>query len=71
MKYTYKGYTLSQTDYNNHFVIFAEDGRMVMHVPYNKSLTEEKAKEMIENYLILAEKLDENIDKLLEEDEDL
>lgn len=43
-KFTHKDYVLTQTDYNHHFMIFASDGHMVMHVPYNKTLTEEKAR---------------------------
>ena len=52
-KFTHKGYTLTQTDYNNHFMI-ASDGHMVMHVPHDKPLTEEKAREFIEHYIFLA-----------------
>ena len=70
MKFTHKGYTLSQTEYNYRFVIFDKDGNRVMHVPYKKLLTEEKAKELIENYIFLAEKIDEVGDKLFEDDEE-
>ena len=66
MKFKHKGYTLSQTDYNYHYMIFAEDGRMVMHVPYNKPVTEEKARKFIEGYIFLAGKLDEVGDRLFE-----
>lgn len=68
-KFVHKGYTLTQTDYNYHFMIFASDGHMVMHVPYDKPLTEEKAREFIEHYIFLAGKLDEVGDKLFEEEE--
>ena len=48
MKFKHKGYTLQQAaKCNHHFMIFAEDGHIVMHVPYNKPITEEKAKEFI------------------------
>lgn len=70
MKFKHKGYTLSQTNYNYHYMIFAEDGHMVMHVPYNKPVTEEKAREFIEHYILLAGKLDEAGDKLFEDDEE-
>lgn len=70
MKFAYKGYTLSQTDYNYHCMIFAEDGHMVMHVPYDKPVTKEKAREFIEHYIFLAGKLDEVGDKLFEDDEE-
>ncbi len=69
-KFTHKGYTLTQTDYNHHFMIFASDGHMVMHVPYDKSLTEEKAMEFIEYYIFLSRKLDEVGDKLFEDEEE-
>lgn len=60
MEYKHKGYTLQQSaKCNYHFMIFAEDGHMVMHVPHNKPLTEEKAKEFIEGYLTLSEKFDD------------
>lgn len=68
MKFTHKGYTLSQTDYNYHYMIFAEDGHMVMHVPHDKPVTEEKAREFIDNYISLIRKLDEIGDKLFEND---
>lgn len=61
MKLKHKGYTLSQAEYNYHFMIFTEDGRMVMHVPYNKPVTEKKAKEFIEGYIMFAGKSDEEI----------
>lgn len=69
-KFTHKGYALTQTDYNNHFMIFASDGHMVMHIPYDKPLTEEKAREFIEHYIFLAGKLDEVGDKLFYSEEE-
>lgn len=69
-KFTHKGYTLTQTDYNCHFMIFASEGHMVMHVPYDKPLTEEKAREFIEHYVFLAGKLDEVVDDLFEDKEE-
>ena len=56
MTFKHKGYTLAQgaKKSNYHFMIVAEDGRMVMHVPYNKPITEEKAKKFIEWYITLA-----------------
>lgn len=65
-KFTHKGYTLTQTDYNCHFMIFTSDGRMVMHAPYDKPLTEEKAWECIEHYLLLTGKLNKVRDSLFE-----
>lgn len=58
-KFTHKGYTLTQADCNHHFMIFASDGHMVMHVPYDKPLTEEKAREFIEHYITLIGSFDD------------
>lgn len=69
-KFTHKGYTLTQTDCNYHFMIFASDGHMVMHVPYNKPLTEEKARKFIEHYIFLAGTLYEVGDKLFDDEEE-
>ncbi len=69
MEYKHKGYTLQQAaKCNHHFMIFAEDGHMVIHVPHNKPLTEERAKEFIEGYILLARKLDDIGDDLQEDD---
>lgn len=69
-KFTHKGHTLTQTDYNYHYMIFASDGHMVMHVPYDKPLTEEKAREFIEHYIFLVGTLDKVGDKLFEDEEE-
>lgn len=70
-QFTYKGYTLTQTDYNYHYMIFASDGHMVMHVPYDKPLAEEKARKFIEHYIALAGKLDEVCDSLFQDEEEV
>lgn len=65
MTFKHKGYILHQAaKCSYHYMIFADSGRAVMHVPYNKPLTEEKAKEFIEGYILLAGKLDEIADDL-------
>ena len=72
MTFKHKGYTLQQgAKINYHYMIFAPDGHMVMHVPYNKPVTVEKAKEFIDEYLSLAEKFDEIADDLQEDDSDI
>lgn len=53
-KFIHKGYTLTQTDYNYHCMIFDEDGYMIRHVSYDKPLTDEKAREFIERYISIA-----------------
>ncbi len=59
MIFKHKGYTLQQAaKCNHHCMIFAEDGHMVMHASYNKPLTEEEAREFIEDYIMLVEKFD-------------
>ena len=69
MRFKHKGYTLEQANkYNHHYMIFAPDGHMVMHASYNKPVTEEKAKEFIEGYIILAGKLDEISDDLQDDE---
>lgn len=62
--YEHKGYTLTQADYNNHYMIFDSDGHMVMHVPYDKPITKEKTVEFIEHYITLNEQLENVIDDL-------
>lgn len=69
-KFIHKGYTLAQTDYNCHYMIFAKDGRMAMHVPYSKQITEEQAREFIEGYIMFAGKSDKAGDKLFEDEEE-
>lgn len=69
-RFSYKGYTLTQTDYNYHYMIFNSDGHRVMHVPYDKPITKEKARELIEHYIFLAGKLDEVGDMLFEDEEE-
>lgn len=69
-RFSYKGYTLTQTDYNYHYMIFNSDGHRVMHVPYDKPITKEKAREFIEHYIFLAGKLDEVGDMLFEDEEE-
>lgn len=69
-KFTHKGYTLTQTDYNYHFMIFTGGGHMVMHAQYDKPLTEEKAREFIEHYIFLAGEADKYLDRLMEDDEE-
>lgn len=70
-KFTHKVYTLTQTDCNYHYMIFDSDGHMVMHVPYDKPLTEEKARELIDHYIFLAGTLGDVGDKLFEDDEEV
>lgn len=69
MKFQHKGYTLSQTDYNYHYRIFAPDGHMVLHVPHDKPITEEKAREFIDNYISFVGTLDKVSDDFWENDE--
>ena len=69
-EFEHKGYTLSQVYHNKHYMIFDSDGRMVMHVPYDRPITEEKAREFIEHYILLAEKLEDIADDLEEIEND-
>ena len=46
----HRGYTLQQSGYNNHYMII-KDNKMVCHAQYDKKLTEQDAKERIEEAL--------------------
>ena len=67
-EFEHKGYTLSQVYYNKHYMIFDNNGRMVMHVLYDRQITNEKAIELIEHYILLAEKLEDIADDLEDEE---
>ena len=56
MQFKHKGYTLVQNaiPINYHYMIFDNDGHMVMHVPYNKPVTDEEAKKFIEHCIYLV-----------------
>ena len=69
-KFTHKGYTLTQADYNYHYMIFDKSGDMVMHCPYSKPITEDKAKELIEHYISFTNIPENVLDKLLEDEEE-
>lgn len=69
-KFAHKGYALTQTDYNYHYMIFNSEGHMVMHVPYDKPITEEKAGEFIEHYIFIVGTLDKVGDKLFDDEEE-
>ena len=51
----YKGYTLQQSAYNNHYMII-RGGRMVCHAQYDKKLSEEEAKEKIDIFIELSKR---------------
>ena len=52
----HKGYILQQTSYNWHYMII-KDSRMVCHCPFTYKLTEEQAKEKIDLFIELLQKL--------------
>jgi hypothetical protein len=52
----YKGYRVSQSDYNNH-VMIAKDGHMVMHASCTKKLSEKELQEEVDNYIALVAQL--------------
>ena len=51
MVVTYKGLTLQQSAYNNHYMIFDERGNPLLHANYSKPLTEFEAYRRIDEYL--------------------
>lgn len=56
---THKGYTLTQNDYNHHFMI-THNNQMVVHSQYHKPLSKEEAIEKIENFIQLQKILNKN-----------
>ena len=56
----HKGYTIQQTDYNNHYMIFNDNGEMVMHCSCTKKLNEDGLKEAIESFIRLSDSIKEN-----------
>lgn len=56
--FEYKGYTLQQSNYNNHYMIFKDD-KMIMHCQCTEKLDQKGAEEAIQFYLdMIAEKYD-------------
>lgn len=54
-KWEHKGYTLIQTDYNWHFMIYDKEGRAVMHASCTCPLTDDEAIENIERLIRFRE----------------
>ena len=54
--YEHKGYTLQQTSYNWHYMI-SKDNRMVCHCPCTYKLTGKQAREKIDLFIELLQKL--------------
>lgn len=67
-KVEYKGYTVVQSDYNNHVMIADANGNMVMHAQCTRSKSEEELLKMAERYIAYIESSD--IMRLLAESED-
>lgn len=55
-KLTYKGYTVVQSSRNNH-VMVGKDGKMVHHAACNKPMTDRELRQMVDDYIALAERL--------------
>lgn len=56
----HRGYILQQSEYNNHYMIIYDNGkeaRVVLHASCTEPLSEEEAKEHIDNYLMMKERL--------------
>lgn len=63
-RWEHKGYTLVQTEYNWHFMIYeTETGRMVMHAQGTRPLTDEEAKRSIEEMLKFREEIGNDSNK--------
>lgn len=65
MEFKHKGYTLKQAEHHHHYMIYADDGQRVMHVPHDKPLTEDEAIERIEGYILLTQNMEEYLDEVL------
>jgi len=70
MKFKHKGFTLVQEEEVNHYYsIFDEDGKFVCYLAYDGELfSRVEAKKRIENYLKLIKMLDENGERLMNDD---
>lgn len=55
-KITYKGFTVVQSS-RNHHVMIGKDGKMVFHVSADHPMTVAELKQMVDDYIILAERL--------------
>lgn len=47
----YKGYKLTQSYYNHHYLIFDNNDELVIHAQCTEPLTENEAKQQIETYI--------------------
>lgn len=50
MKINYKGYEITQSNYNNH-VMICKNGKMIMHISATEKFTEEQLKMIIDFYI--------------------
>lgn len=50
MKINYKGYEITQSDYNNHIMI-RKNGKMIMHISATEKYTVEELKMIINFYI--------------------
>lgn len=55
--YEHRGFVLQQTSYNWHYMIINANGRPVMHCQYSEKLTEDEARQTIDDYLELREEV--------------
>lgn len=54
----YMGYTVIQSDYNNHVTIY-KDGHMVMHSQCTERKTDKELRAMVHRFLDLKAKMEE------------
>ena len=54
-KIEYKGYTIVQSDYNNHVMIADAEGRMMMHASCTRRMSDKELREMVERYISMTE----------------
>ena len=54
-KLVYKGFTVVQSPRNNH-VMIGKDGKMVHHAAVEKKLSDRELRQMVDDYIVLAER---------------
>lgn len=55
-KITYKGFTAVQSP-RNHHVMVGKDGKMVHHAAVDHPMTDKELRQMVDDYIALAERL--------------
>lgn len=57
MEFKHKGYTLHQSEENNHYMVFDSNGKFVLHAQCTKPLSELDAVRAIEDLITLSKEV--------------